>query len=60
MTLNVLFRSATAPVRINVLDKNDNWPQFKETTINVRLFQDVRLRTTIATVKVILSYTPMA
>ena len=49
-------RSVDALVNVKVIDKNDNVPIFDETKIVVRLFQDVRLRTIVATVKVILRF----
>ena len=49
-------RSVDALVNVKVIDKNDNVPIFDETKIVVRLFQDVRIRTIVATVKVILRF----
>ena len=54
MLLQCIFnRSVDAPLVIKVIDKNDNDPIFEETKIIVRLFQDVRIRTVVAKVKVI-------
>jgi len=46
-------RSVDALVNVKVIDKNDNVPIFDETKIVVRLFQDVRIRTIVATVKAV-------
>eukprot|EP00794_Sanderia_malayensis_P017016 gene17016-18730_t len=46
-------RSATAPVKITVLDENDFRPIFKKKDFEVRIFQDVRVRTIVAKVQAI-------
>ena len=48
----ILLRSVDAAVEIEIGDLNDNAPVFEETQMVVRLFQDVRLRTVVANVKV--------
>ena len=49
---SLFYRSVDIPLEIKVIDKNDNAPIFEETKIIVRLFQDVRIRTVVAKVKV--------